>query len=72
MMEQIDKDIYEEDKIKELRVFNFFKNFITCRKNEMFGKNYLRKKFIYNSPVNFTFYPKMPKMKSVQLMNENV
>ena len=72
MMEQIDKDIYEEDKIKELRVFNFFKNYITCRKNEMFGKNYLRKKFIYNSPVNFTFYPKMPKMKSVQLMNENV
>ena len=72
MMEQIDKDIYEEDKVKELRVFNFFKNFIACRKNESFGKNYLRKKFIYNSPVNFTFYPKMPKMKSVQLMNENV
>ena len=70
MKEQIDKNIYEEDRVKELRIFNFFKNFQTCRKNEMFGKNYLRKKLVYNSPVYFTFYPKMPKIRSSNSINE--
>ena len=39
---------YEGDKIKELRIFNFFNNFQTNRKIEMFGKDYYRKKFIFN------------------------
>ena len=70
MTEQIDKVNYEEDKIKELRIFNFFKNFQRNRKNEMFGKNYLRKKLAFNSPINFTFYPKIPKIRSVDSINE--
>ena len=69
MTEQIDKNKYEGDKIKELRIFNFFNNFQTTRKSEMYGKDYYRKRFIFNSPLNITFYPKMPKIKSADSIN---
>ena len=70
MTEQIDKINYEEDKLRELRLFSFVKNFQTNRKNEMFEKNYSRKRLVFNSPINFTFYPKMPKIKSANSLNE--
>ena len=70
MMEQIDKVNYEEDKVKELRIFNFFRNFQMNRKGEIFGKNFLRQKLIFNSPVNFTFYPRIPKIKSSDSMRK--
>ena len=70
MTEQIDKINYEEDKLRELRLFSFVKNFQANRKNEMFGKNYYRKRLVFNSPINFTFYPKMSKIKSADSLNE--
>ena len=70
MLEQIDKVNYEGDKIKELRIFNFFRNFQMNRKSEILGKNFFRKKLVFNSPVKFTFYPKKTKIKSTNSMSK--
>ena len=53
MTEQIDKNNYEVDKAKELRIMNFFKNFQISRKNDFFGKKYLRNRLTFNSPIKF-------------------
>ena len=65
MMEQIDKINYEEDKTKELRILNFFKHFQTNRKNEFFGKNYVRKRLTFNSPINFKSYKNINSITSI-------
>ena len=64
MTEQIDKINYEVDKAKELRIINFFKNFQISRKNDLFGKNYLRNRLTFNSPINFISCKKIKDNKS--------
>ena len=64
-MEQIDKINYEEDKTKELRILNFFKHFQTNRKNESPGKNYVRKRLTFNSPINFKSYKNINSITSI-------
>ena len=63
MMEQLDKNNYEEEKIKEIRIMDFFKHFQTSRINEKSERDHYNKKLIFYSPINFTFYPKMKKTK---------
>ena len=70
MMEQIDKVKYEGDRIKELRILSFYKNFQTYRLNERYEKDYIRKRMIFKYPVNFTSYPKMTKVKSINSMSD--
>jgi len=70
MMEQIDKIKYEGDRLKEIRILNFFKNFQIYRRIEEYEKDFIRKRMVFKYPVNFTSYPRMTKAKSINSMSD--
>ena len=70
MMEQIDKVKYEGDRLKEIRILSFFKNFQIYRMIEQYEKDFIRKRMVFKYPVNFTSYPRMTKVKSINSMSD--